>query len=163
MVLRMNAARSPLAARAVSNTAAGVLVGSRCVEYSGRRGVRRVSNVWRELVSLHQRWGKVQKRTEGDNIRAQACRDANASRPFTRIVQRKNLPWEKDSITMPAYDPAHIPHCNVEATVGQRFIFSEPIPKAENGQGYLRVTRSHYGGRLHSSLSVLRAASLSHR
>jgi hypothetical protein len=90
---------------------------------------------------LHQRWGKVKKRTEGDNIRAQACRDANASRLFTRIVQRRNLPWEKDSIARAAYDPAHIPDCNVQATVGQHFIFSEPIPKAGNGRGYLRVTK----------------------
>ena len=53
--------------------------------------------LWRELVSLRQRWGKVSNITEGDNIRVQACSDANASRLFTRIVQRKNLPWEKDS------------------------------------------------------------------
>ena len=38
-----------------------------------------VKDVWRELVNLHQRWGKVSKITEGDNIRAQACNDANAS------------------------------------------------------------------------------------
>ena len=42
---------------------------------------------------------------EGDNTRAQACSDANthtnASRQFTRIVQRKNLPWEKDSSAHP--------------------------------------------------------------
>jgi hypothetical protein len=97
---------------------------------------QQVSDVWRELVSLHQRWGKVNKRTEGDNIRVQACRDANASRLFTRIVQSKNLPWEKDSIARAAYDPAHIPDCNVQATVRQHFIFSEPIPKAGNGRGY---------------------------
>jgi hypothetical protein len=30
--------------------------------------------------------------------------------------------------------------CNVKATVGQHFLFHEPIPKAINGQGYLRVT-----------------------
>ena len=102
---------------------------------------QQVSDVWRELVSLHRRWGIVNKRTEGDNLRAQACRDADASRRFTRIVQRKNLPWEKDSIARAAYDPAHIPDCNVQATVGQHFIFSEPIPKAGNGRGYLRVTK----------------------
>ena len=40
-----------------------------------------------------------------------------------------------------AYDPAHIPDCNVQATVGQHFRFNEPIPKAVNGRGYLRVTK----------------------
>ena len=105
---------------------------------------QQTSDGWQELVSLHRRWGKVNKRTEGDNLRAQACRDADASRRFTRIVQRKNLPWEKDSFARAAYDPAHIPDCNVQATVGHHFIFSEPIPRVENGQGYLR-------GKLHSS------------
>jgi hypothetical protein len=52
-----------------------------------------------------------------------------------------NLPWEKDSIAKVAYDPAHIPDCNVQATVGQHFLFHEPIPKAVNGRGYLRVTK----------------------
>jgi hypothetical protein len=92
-------------------------------------------------VNLHQRWGKVSKITEGDYIRAQACNDANASRLFSRIVQRKNLPWEKDSVARVAYDPAHIPDCNVQATVGQHFLFHEPIPKAVNGRGYLPVTK----------------------
>jgi hypothetical protein len=56
---------------------------------------QQAKDVWRELVHLHQLWGKISKITEGDNIRAQACNDANASGQFTRIVQRKNLPWEK--------------------------------------------------------------------
>jgi hypothetical protein len=71
----------------------------------------------------------------------QACNDANASGQFTRIVQRKNLPWEKDSIAKVAYDPAHIQDCNVQASVGKHFLFNEPIPKGVNGQGYLRVTK----------------------
>ena len=102
---------------------------------------QQTSDVWRELVSLHQRWGKISKITEGDNIRAQACSDSSASRLFTRIVQRKILPWEKDSIARAAYDPAHIPDCNVQATVGQHFLFNEPIQKAMNGRRYLRVTK----------------------
>ena len=53
---------------------------------------QQVKDVWRELANLHQRWGKVSKITEGDNIRAQACNDANASLLFARIVQLKNLP-----------------------------------------------------------------------
>ena len=46
----------------------------------------------------------------------------------------------KDSIARAANDPEHVPDCNVKATVGQHFLFHEPIPKAMNGQGYLRVT-----------------------
>jgi hypothetical protein len=102
---------------------------------------QQAKDVRRELVNLHQRWGKVSKITEGDNIRAKACNDANASGLFTRIVQHKNLPWEKDSIARVTYDPAHIPDCNVQAKVGQHFLFHEPIPKAVNGRGYLRVTK----------------------
>ena len=85
---------------------------------SGAGMDQQVSDVWRELVSLHQRWGKVNKRTEGDNIRAQVCRDANVSRLFTRIVQHKNLPWEKDSIARAANDPGHIQDCNVQDSRG---------------------------------------------
>jgi hypothetical protein len=44
--------------------------------------------------------------------------------------QHKNLPWEKDSIAKVAYDPVHIPDCNVQASVGQHFLFNEPIPSA---------------------------------
>ena len=94
-------------------------------------------DVWRELVHLYQQWGKISKATEDDNIRAEACNDANASGQFTRISQRKNLPSEKDSITRVAYDPAHIPDCNVQASVGKHFLFNEPIPKGVNGRGYL--------------------------
>ena len=63
------------------------------------------------------------------------------SSKFIRIVQHRDLPWEKDSIARAAYDPEHIPDCNVQATVGKHFLFHEEIPKAANGQGYLRVTK----------------------
>jgi hypothetical protein len=33
---------------------------------------QQAKDVWREIVHLHQRWGKISKITEGDNIRAQA-------------------------------------------------------------------------------------------
>ena len=103
---------------------------------------QQAQDVWRELVHLYQRWGKISRATEDDNIRAQACNDANASGQFTRISQRKkNLPWEKDSIARVAYDPAHIPDCNVQASVGKHFLFNEPIPRGVNGRGYLRVTK----------------------
>jgi hypothetical protein len=96
---------------------------------------------WRELVHLHQRWSKPSRTTERDSIRELAGNDANASGQFTRIVQRKNLPWKRDSIARVAYDPVHIPDCNVQASVGKHFLFHEPIPKGVNGRGYLRVTK----------------------
>ena len=70
----------------------------------------------------------------------QACKEAEKSNRFTRIVQHRDLPWEKDSIARPAYDPEHIPDCNVQATIGKHFLFHKVIPKAANGLGYLRVT-----------------------
>jgi hypothetical protein len=98
---------APAISQFVTNTLAGI--------GGGADRDQQDQDVWRELVHLHQRWGKISKITEGDNIRAQACNDANASGQFTRIVQRKNLPWEKDSIVRVAYDPAHIQDCNVRA------------------------------------------------
>ncbi len=97
---------------------------------------QQAQDAWRELVHLHQRWGKISKITEGDNIREQTCNDANASGQFTRIFQRKNLPWEKYSIAKVAYDPAHIQDCNVQASVGKHFLFNEPIPNGVNRRGY---------------------------
>jgi hypothetical protein len=67
---------------------------------------------------------------------------AGSSASCSQQVFRKNLSWERDSIARVAYDPAHIPDCNVHATVGKHFLFHEPIPYAKNGQGYLRVTKS---------------------
>jgi hypothetical protein len=84
----------------------------------------------------------ISKITEGDNIRLQVCNNANASGQFTRIVQRKKFPWEKDSIVKLAYDLVHIQDCNVQVLVGQHFLFNKPIPKGVNGRGYLRVTKN---------------------
>jgi hypothetical protein len=61
---------------------------------------------------------------------------------LARMFQRKNLIWERDSLARTTYDPEHIPDCNVEATVGKHFLFNEPIPRSENGQGHLRVIKS---------------------
>jgi hypothetical protein len=97
-------------ARAISRFVTSTLAGIG----GGTDRDQQAKDVWRELVHLHQWWGKISKITEGDNIRAQACNDANASGQFTRIVQRKNLPWEKDSIARVAYDPMHIQDCNVQ-------------------------------------------------
>ena len=70
---------APAISQFVTNTLAGI--------GGGADRDQQAQDVWRELVHLHQRWGKISKTTEGDNIRAQACNDANASRQFTRIVQ----------------------------------------------------------------------------
>jgi hypothetical protein len=96
----------------------------------------------REIVNLHQRWGKVREESSDDDVRERARGSATETQGFTRIVRRKNLTWERDSIARVAYDPAHIPDCNVYPTVGKHFLFHEPIPYAKNGHGYLRVTKS---------------------
>ena len=92
------------------------------------------------MEDLHQRWGRANVTPNSENIKAQADNEAKVTKRFIRIIQRKDLPWERDSIARAANDPEHIPDCNVKATVGQHFLFHEPIPKAINGQGYLRVT-----------------------
>jgi hypothetical protein len=83
---------------------------------------------------------KITKTSESENVRMKACEEAEKSNKFIRIVQRRDLPWEQDSIARAAYDREHIPDCNVQATVGKHFLFHEEIPKAANGLGYLRVT-----------------------
>jgi len=101
---------------------------------------RQTADVRRKLEDLHQRWGKTNTISNSENIRAQADNEAKVTKKFIRIIQRKDLSWEKDSIARAANDPEHIPDCNVKATVGQHFLFHESIPRATNGQGYLRVT-----------------------
>jgi hypothetical protein len=96
----------------------------------------------REIVNLHQRWGKVREESQDDDIRERARGSATETQGFTRIIRRKNLTWERDSIARVTYDPAHISDCNVHATVGKQFLFHEPIPYAKIGHGYLRVTKS---------------------
>jgi hypothetical protein len=96
----------------------------------------------REVVNLHQRWGKVIEESPNDETRERARISAVETQGFTRMVLRKSLIWERDSLARTTYDPEHIPDCNVKATVGKHFLFNEPIPRSENGQGYLRVTRS---------------------
>ena len=101
---------------------------------------QQINEARRQLASLHQRWSKIIKTSESEDVRRQACKEAEKSNRFTRIVQHRDLPWEKDSIARDAYDPEHIPDCNVQATIGEHFLFHEVIPKAANGIGYLRVT-----------------------
>jgi hypothetical protein len=101
---------------------------------------RQTTDVRRKLEDLHQRWGRANVTPNSKDIKAQAGNEAKVTNRFIRIIQRKDLPWEKASIARAANDPEHIPDCNVQATVGQHFLFHEPIPRTVNGQGYLRVT-----------------------
>ena len=101
---------------------------------------KQTADVKRKLEDLHQRWGRTNTISNSENIKAQADNEAKVTKKFIRVIQRKDLPWERDSIARAANDPEHIPDCNVKATVGRHFLFHEPIPRAINGQGYLRVT-----------------------
>ena len=101
---------------------------------------KQTTDVRRKLEDLHQRWGKTNATSNSENFKAQADNEAKVTKKFIRIIQRKDLQWERDSIVRVANGPEHVPDCNVKATVGQHFLFHEPIPTAMNGQGYLRVT-----------------------
>ena len=82
------------------------------------------------MEDLHQRWGRTNVTLNNEDIKAQADNEAKVTNKFIRFIQRKDLPWERDSIARAANDPEHIPNCNVKATVGQHFLFHEPIPRA---------------------------------
>ena len=79
-----------------------------------------------------------------DEIRERVRMSAVETQGFTRMVQRKSLIWERDSIARTTYDLEQIPDCNVKATVGKHFLHNEPSPRSENGPGYLRVIRSSF-------------------
>ena len=102
-------------APAISRFATSVLEGDEQVEDL----TQPINEARRRLASLHRRWSKITKTSESENVRMQACKEAEKSNKFTRIVQRRDLPWEKDSIARAAYDPEHIPDCNVQATIGK--------------------------------------------
>ena len=108
---------APAISRFATTTIAGTPAGV------GADRDQQAPETWRELVHLHQRWSKPSRTTERDSIRELAGNDANASGQFTRIVQRKNLPWERDSIARVAYDPMHIPDCR------KAFSFPRTDPK----------------------------------
>jgi hypothetical protein len=101
---------------------------------------RQTTDVRGKLEDLHQRWDRANVTPNNEDIKAQAGNEAKVTNRFIRIIQRKDLPWEKNSIARAENDPEHIPDCNVQATVGQHFLFHEPISRPVNGQGYLRVT-----------------------
>ena len=63
----------------------------------------------------NQRLGRANMIPSSEDIKAQACNEAKVTNRFIRIIQRKDLPWEKDSIARAANDPEHIPDCNVQA------------------------------------------------
>jgi hypothetical protein len=92
-------------APAISRFATSVLEGDEQVEDL----TQPINEARRRLASLHRRWSKITKTSESENVRMQACKEAEKSNKFTRIVQRRDLPWEKDSIARAAYDPEHIP------------------------------------------------------
>ena len=71
-------------------------------------------------------------------FRERARGSATEKQGFTRIVRRKNLTLDRDSIARVTYDPAHIP----DSRHVRKALFVSPIPYAKNGQGYLRVTKS---------------------
>ena len=67
-----------------------------------------VNKAQTQLESLHRRLSKINKTPESENVRMNACKEAEKSSKFIRIVQRRDLPWEKDSIARAAHDPEHI-------------------------------------------------------
>jgi hypothetical protein len=74
-----------------------------------------------------------------EDIKEQAGNEAKVTNRFIRIIQRKDLPWEKDSIARAANDPDHIPDYNVQASVGQHFLFHD----SQNGK-WTRVPSSNH-------------------
>ena len=76
----------------------------------------------REIVNLHQRRGKVREVSTNDETWERARMSAVETKRFTRMVQRKNLIWERDSIVRTTYDPEYIPDCNVDATFAKHFL-----------------------------------------
>ena len=96
---------------------------------------RQTKEVREKLEDLHQRWGRANVTPKSEDIKEQAGNEAKVTKRFIRIIQRKDLPWEKDSISRASNDPEHIPDCNVQATVGQHFLFHEPIPNRQMDKG----------------------------
>ena len=74
---------------------------------------KQTAGVRRKVEDLHQRWGKTNAISNSENFKAQADNEAKVTKKFIRIIQRKDLPWERDSIARAANDPEHIPDCNV--------------------------------------------------
>jgi len=84
---------------------------------TGANTDRQTTDVRGTLEDLHQRWGRANVTPNSEDIKAQADNEAKVTNRFIRIIQRKDLPWERDSIARAANDPEHIPDCNVKATI----------------------------------------------
>ena len=56
---------------------------------------RQTSDVRRKLEDLHHRWGRTNVTPNSENIKAQADNEAKVTNRFIRIIQRKDLPWER--------------------------------------------------------------------
>ena len=57
---------------------------------------QQTKDVWQDLMSLHQRWVKVNKHTGGENIQAQACTEA--ARALNRDISVSRTSWHKGVI-----------------------------------------------------------------
>ena len=49
-----------------------------------------VNEAQKQLESLHRRWSKITKTPGSENVRMKACKEAEKSSKFIRIVQRCN-------------------------------------------------------------------------
>ena len=94
-------------APAISRFATNVLTDDEQVEDM----TQPVNEAQKQLEGLHRRWSKITKTPGSENVRMKACKEAEKSSKFIRIVQHRDLPWEKDSTARAAYDPEHIPDC----------------------------------------------------
>ena len=84
----------------------------------------------------------------------QACKEAEKANKVTRIVQRRDLPWEKDSIARadPVYDPEHIPDCKCASYDWKAL----PLPRSDSKSGkWVGISSSDH------KISVVAARTLS--
>ena len=97
---------------------------------------QQAKDVWRELVHLHQWWGKISKIT----ARKATTPERRLATMLTHTLTRRANSQESSNarISLGKKIPVHILDCNVQASVGQHFLFNEPIPKEVNGRGYLQ-------------------------
>ena len=67
-------------APAISRFATSVLVDDEQVEDL----TQQINEARRQLASLHRRWSKITKTSESEDIRRQACKEAEESNRFTQ-------------------------------------------------------------------------------
>ncbi len=56
---------------------------------------RQTTDVRGKLEDLHQGWGRSNVTPNSQDIKAQADNEAKVTNRFIRIIQRKDLPWER--------------------------------------------------------------------